>query len=245
MNNEQNLLTQLLSRDIPREYETRENLEGDAHDIAKLAPSGFTQTTYLYFIARYLVVVYEVSFGQIPIQVWNEYRNAFDHYIRHITKCSSDTTDHVKKIEGHIQRAVLDISKVFCHDTADMLNSAVALLHKPSLILIDNGTFLSNLETRFDNAKDSFTKAKVLDLTLGDDAKHNSNIISMYLDAVYCYIEIQRILRDRREDISDAKIRYDALHKESADEHVMLSLKAKVIWAGVVAFVGLVAYFLK
>lgn len=246
MSVEPNLLTQLLGRDIPRDYETRAILEEDAHAIASLAPHEYTQTTYLYFIARYLVVVYEISFGQIPIQVWNEYRNAFDHYIRHITKDSGDTTDHVKKIEGHIQRAVLDISKVFCHDTEDMLNSDVAVLHKPSLMLIDNGTFFYGIEARFENAKDNFIKAKVFDLTLGDDARHNSKIISMYLDAVYSYIDIQRTLRDRRKDISEAKIRHDAIKRESADEHVKLSLIAKFIWTGVVAICTLIfAYLLK
>lgn len=245
MSAEQNFLTQLLSRDIPRDYETRKLLEEDASAIANLAPSEYIQTTYLYYIARYLVVVYEVSFGQIPIQVWNEYRNAFDHHVRHITKNSNDTTNHVKKIEGHIQRAVLDISKMFCHDTEDMLNSAIAVLHKPSLILIDNGAFLSNIENHFDKAKEAFIKAKVLDLTLGDDARHNSSIISLYLDAVYCYIDIQHTLRDRRIDISDARVSFDALRSESSDEHIKSSLKAKVIWAGALALIGLAVYFFR
>ncbi|MDO8413866.1 MAG: hypothetical protein Q7S51_08785 [Gallionellaceae bacterium] len=245
MSDDQSPITQVLSRDIPQEYDTRAKLENYACDKADRAPSEFSQTAYLYFIARYLVVVYEVSFGQIPIQVWNEYRNAIDHHMRHITKRLSDTTDHVKKMEGHMQRAVLDISKIFGHDTMDMLNSNLEGLHKPSLIMIDNGTFLSNLENSFEDAKSAFINAKVLDVSLGDDAKHNSSIIGLYLDAVYSFTDIQRTIRNRRNDISDAKVRYDAMHKKSALEHIIEDLKAHIIWAGITAIVGIAAYFWK
>lgn len=234
-------LEKLRERDIPHDYQTRERLEEDARAMAQLAPKEFAQTVYLYYIARYLVVVYEVSYGQIPIQVWNEHRNAFDHYIRHIAKLSTDATDHCRKIEGHIQRAVLDISKIYCHDTEDMLNSSVAVLHKPSLALVDNGTFLDTVQSAFDLAKDAFIKAKTLDIALGDDARHNSAIISKYLDAVYHYIGIQALLRSSRERISAARVRYDAIHRESAAEHVKLSLLAKAIWYVLVFVLGAAA----
>lgn len=211
-------------------YETRTSLEDGASIICSCAPDEYKQTTYLYFLARYLVGVYEASFSSIPVQVWNEYRNAFDHFVRHITKESTDTTDHVKRIEGHVQRAVLDISKIFCHDTQDLLSEKFGNLNKKALLLIDNGTFFVQLEEAFDEAKDKFISAKSADIALGENARNNKNVLSRYLDAVYSYQKVQKILRDRRQCIHDATVRYDALHHESKKEHIILSIISKGIW---------------
>jgi len=222
--------SKLFQRDIPRDYETRAILEADAHEIADSAPEEYRQATYLYYLARYLVVVYEVYFAEIPIQVWNEYRNALDHFFRHLAGNTEATSDHIEKMEGHIQRAVLDVCKIICHDTEKRLNGRVAELDRRSLSLIDNGSFLSNLDAGFEMAKSCFIKAKTLDLALGDVAAHNNDTLSKYLDAVYSYIDVQNMLRDRRNAIDDASIRYHAIHHESAFDHVKLSLLTKVIW---------------
>lgn len=224
--------TTLLERNIPSDYENRKILEEDANLISELAPPEYKQITYLYYIARYLVVVYETAFSAIPIQVWNEYRNAFDHYIRHITKQKEDTTDHIKKIEGHIQRAVLDVAKLICHHTEDLLAKDIDLLNKNALMLIDNGGFYNSLLSEFDRARSLFVRAKTIDIVLGEDANHNNKILSAYLDSVYGYINVQVILRNKRKDIQNAYTQYLAIRHESKTEHILLSLAGKAIWVG-------------
>lgn len=222
---------QILQRDIPSDYTTRDLLEADARKISELAPAEFRQATYLYFLARYLVVVYEVSFAELPIQVWNEYRSALDHFFRHLTGGEANSSGHVKKMEGHLQRAVLDICKILCHDTESVLDGKLAKLHRASLALVDNGSFLSSLEAAFDKAQQAFRRAKTRDHALGDGADSNNAMLGNYLDAVYSYIKTQNMLRDRRDAIDDAWIRYSAIHRESAIEHVKLSLLSKLLWA--------------
>ena len=78
----------------------------------------YRRTVELYYIARYLVSLFESREQQLPLQVWNEYRNAFDHFVRHLTVSNDMALDdghhHLRKMEGHIQRAALDICKFLC-----------------------------------------------------------------------------------------------------------------------------------
>lgn len=79
------------------------------------AEKSYCHAAYLYFIARFMVAVYEARMGRLPIQVWNEYRNALDHFMRFVTNPVDENTAQLSRMEGHIQRAVLDICKFFCH----------------------------------------------------------------------------------------------------------------------------------
>lgn len=223
--------------DIPREFNSRAELEEAADFTSKKAPEEFQHTVYLYFLARYLVVVFETSFSKLPIQVWNEYRNAFDHYIRHLTKAEENGTDHLKKLEGHVQRAVLDVSKLLCHTKHDRLRTQVDLENRNALRMVDNGEFFPELEGKFETALLKFQHAKMVDLSLGEDAKNNRDILGKYLDAFYGIVEAELFWKSRRQAIQTAtatiqSIAAHASHQSSAT-HIRDSLIAKLIWLGV------------
>ena len=68
-------------------FDTKEELLAEAQKQAqRVEEFNLKKATKLYFLARYFVAVYESRFSQIPIQVWNEYRNALDHYFRYLTE---------------------------------------------------------------------------------------------------------------------------------------------------------------
>lgn len=228
-----------LNINIPDKFNSREELEYAANEIAKLAPPEYQNITKLYFCARYLVVVYEVAFAAIPVQVWNEYRNAFDHFIRGVTSTGIRAAGHTKKIAGHVQRAVLDISKLLCHDTLQLLEKQIASMSHEALSLVDNGDFKHELDDALENAQNKFIKAKHTDINLGDEARTNETIVGLYLDAVYASIDIQKILRERKKDIFNASIKHKAIQKEGAKEHVVLSLISKGIWYALAFFLGM------
>ncbi|MBE0491312.1 MAG: hypothetical protein IBX44_03560 [Sulfurospirillum sp.] len=89
-------------------FKTKDELLQKAGEQSNKVEEKYKQSIFLYFIARYFVSVHEAKFGTIPIQVWNEYRNALDHFFRNLT---NNDPAHIGKMEGHIQRAVLDILK--------------------------------------------------------------------------------------------------------------------------------------
>lgn len=222
--------------EVRRVFTTREALEEAAQEIAARASPDSQYTVYLYFISRYLVVVYEARFAAIPMQVWNEYRNAFDHYVRSITKLEDDVTDNMKKLEGHIQRAVLDMCKLLCHRGLDALKAEEKAEKREALRFVDNGRFFPVWQEEFAIAEKKFEAAKIHDLSLGADAKNNCSVLSSYLDAYYATVAADQLWDSKRLDIQNATnqvndIAAQAAHQSSVD-HVRDSLLAKVIWGG-------------
>lgn len=212
---------------------SKEKLEAAAIEISNNADESLRQATYLYFLARFLVIYYEVNFAELPVQVWNEYRNALDHYFRSVTeKEDAEVIKHRNKMEGHLQRAVLDICKIICHKTegrfAETLESEVL----QALKLVDNGDFYPKLCDMFGSAKNAFIEAKAWDLRLGDGAHNDRGIVGKYLDAFYSYRGAEDFLHQNRSNIQKAEINYKAIQHQSTTHHLRDSLLAKAIWYG-------------
>ncbi|SFV69837.1 hypothetical protein MNB_SUP05-5-1139 [hydrothermal vent metagenome] len=148
----------------------------------------YKETIRLYYIARYFVSIFEAFGHKVPIQVWNEYRNAFDHFARHMTMSERDS-NHIKKIESHIQRAVLDICKFLCLEYADFFKEEIAE-HTDYLGLVDNGKFLTSIENIFNNAQKIFTEAKQVDSSLGSNNEKDKQVVEYYCNAVFEYKKI-------------------------------------------------------
>ena len=105
-------------------YENKNDLLSAAEKQSSKVEKNYKHSTYLYFIARYFVSVYESRHGEIPIGVWNEYRNAIDHFFRFLTNEKGNINNQgvpcqLEKMEGHLQRAALDIMKILCHRTQE------------------------------------------------------------------------------------------------------------------------------
>jgi hypothetical protein len=215
-------------------FNSKEKLEEAASLISIKAPDGLRQSTYLYFLARYLVIFYEANFAEVPVQVWNEYRNALDHYFRSITG-ENEASKHLTKMEGHLQRAVLDICKLSCHKTEGRFAQALASENKDALRLVDNGEFYSHLIEMFNEAKETFVSAKACDLRLGDGANMDREIVGKYLQALYSYRYAELFLENRRAKILTAEQQVRAIQHQGSKHHIRDSLIAKALWYGPVA----------
>ena len=99
-------------------FETLDELKASVNEqVGAVTDVNLQHSTRLYLYTRYFVVVFESRYGAIPIQVWNEYRNALDHFFRfQLDGGASEAQDHMQKMDGHLQRAALDILKIFCHN---------------------------------------------------------------------------------------------------------------------------------
>lgn len=224
-------------------FQSKEELLAGAETQVSLAPSEFKVSIKLYYIARYFVAIYESRYQEIPIQVWNEYRNALDHLFRHLTaggKIGSpdDASKHLKKMEGHIQRAALDILKIFSHKSHESISSLKAS-HDPKILrLVDNGKFLQSLNKKFQQAQNLFELAKVNDLDLGDDSNKNADVLERYLDAAFAYDQLRYWIIGKDQDIYHAYDQYDQIHSRAHTHSFFENITMNFIVSLIIALAG-------
>lgn len=204
-----------LDQPVPEIYRSREALCEAADRAAKGVAQPLQQSVFLYYLARYLVSVYEARYTELPIQVWNEYRNAFDHFMRHLSAAgcdlATDGSHHLRRMEGHVQRAVLDVTKMLCVQCHDAINQDVEHWGPEILDLIDDGTFRAEVRRVQQQAIDLLEHAKTNDAQLGQCAWLNRAVIERYLDAFYTFDRILRSFADRHLALANAKRQWDTL----------------------------------
>jgi len=197
----------------------------------------FQKSIKYYFIARYFVAIFESRNHEIPIQVWNEYRNALDHFFRSLTLQEKGDHTHLIKMEGHLLRACLDILKIFTHTTIETYESQRALYSKEVYDLIDNGKFYETIITQSNLISRNFEHAKLSDSRLGKSEIDDLEIIDNYLDAAF-YADILMLnLISREMDCINAKQKLDNLyhsaHKKTTWEHLKIHGLSHIVFAGI------------
>ncbi|MEA1953054.1 MAG: hypothetical protein U9O24_01505 [Campylobacterota bacterium] len=189
-------------------FKNKTELITKAKEQANMVENDHKQSVYLYFITRYFVSLFEARFGEISIQVWNEYRNALDHYFRHLTQ---ENTNNLSKMEGHLQRAALDIMKFYCHKAKDRLVEEKNHYSRDILSLVDNGVFYPTILKGVHNAEELFMNAKTFDSSLGEDAKTNENVLDQYMEALFSFDEVYRNFIEKIGDIENAERSHSAI----------------------------------
>lgn len=217
-------------------YKTKAELSAAAQNQADKVTDPFKQPTYLYFIARYFVAVFECRFGEIPVQVWNEYRNALDHFFRHLTNnevAGKAPCKQIEKMEGHLQRAALDVIKINCHRTQDSVRE-FNKSYKPEVIrLVDNGSFFTYLLEETAKAELFFEKAKIYDNHLGETAGQDKEVLDKYLEAVYVFDALKIKLIGKVKELEKANLTYNSIQdkasKGSIKHHFLVHVAAYLL----------------
>lgn len=234
---------------LPVRFTSRELIDR-AQIQSESAPVHLKHSVYCYYIARFATSYYEVNaseIGEIPIQVWNEYRNALDHFMRHVTMnpgFAFDNNDgvvpkgnHLSKMDGHIQRAALDSLKLIVHLELDECREDIANFRLSVLRLGDGGKFHKNYEKYRKTAEKSFQDAKVLDSELGEHPGENKDVLTRYIDAASA--------------VSDLKVYFDthSAHLESLEYGLLNNLRMGKILSnlnsvGLALLTGLMLWFI-
>lgn len=185
-------------------FQTRGELEDAARSISQSAEVMYKHSAYLYYIARFMVSIYEATISKIPIQVWNEYRSALDHHMRYLTQ--EDRTDHrqISRMDGHLQRAVLDVCKLFIHRTLDRLEYNIQTDTVELLRMVNTGHFYEQLRSGIDETTEHFAAVKTRDKTLGNERESDNMIISEYLDVTFRAWGLYLLHQRARHDIEVA-----------------------------------------
>lgn len=215
-------------------FQSKEELFKEAENNISLAPEGLKNAIKFYYVSRYFVAIYESRYQEVPIQVWNEYRNALDHFFRHLTaggnlESLEDVTTHPKKMEGHLQRAALDVLKIFSHKSHDSVLT-LKKEHNPKILkLVDNGLFIKNLNDEIHRATSLFELAKVSDSCLGNDSVKNNQVLEMYLDAAFAFDQLQCQIIDKTHDINHASEQYEQIHSHAHNHSFFQGITIHVV----------------
>lgn len=194
-------------------FNSKEELVAHAEEESKKVDSEYQHTVYLYYLARFFVLVYEAKIGKLPIQVWNEYRNAFDHFARFLT---SNDKSHISKMEGHIQRAALDVMKLLSHQTQDQFIELYESYKPDVKSMVDNGRFPEEIDSRKRESENLFVDAKVSDGRLGSDIDDNKQVLNKYIDAAFSTISNLEYMSSKSNDLNNAQIKYNSIHTKGA-----------------------------
>jgi predicted DNA-binding protein (UPF0251 family) len=188
-----------------------DNLSGlfnDANDLVKAAEKisqevspEYKHSVYLYFISRYLVSLFETTIQELPVQVWNDYRNALDHFMRYISNPGQNQAQ-LKKMEGHIQRAGLDICKFICIKAIEKTEDRIKQETTECLRLVDNGRMYDDILTKMDTVRNSLKKAKFRDSSLGESANHDKEVFFMYMEPAFEALSIFDIFSNKQSAIT-------------------------------------------
>lgn len=169
---------------------------------AKLAPPEFQNMVSYYYVSRYFTSLFEARNHSIPIQVWNEYRNALDHFFRAITvsddKKESEIPDY-KFMEAHVLSATLDILKLFCHRELEYTQEELGSYSKKVWLSVNNGEAYFSIKDALNNALAEFDNAKVV----GSD--ETSDIaLDLYLTAAFKTMAVKNIALDLLPELHQA-----------------------------------------
>lgn len=230
-------------------FNTTAELSNAASVVSQTAEVSYQDSAYLYFIARYMVGLHEATIGTIPIQVWNEFRSALDHHMRYLTLVDKSNHSQIVKMEGHLQRAVLDVCKLFIHRTFEALEAGIVTDTVDLLRMVNGGRFYESIRTGIDNAKEHFAKVKTCDATLGNERGADKQIVAQYLNVAFEVWNLSLTYSNARHDIEVAAATRRSIQNEAKSEVIakihepwykklFADLLGHAVWYGLAAIVG-------
>lgn len=223
-----------------------EDIIKKAENRAKSAPEGLRRTAYLYYLSEHYLLLYEAIFLDKPDfkpdQVFNEYRNGLSCLIYFLSGGDDVSQEQRNRrqsdVEGHIQRALLDLCKCYAYSTRTWANEFEEKNGgMRGLALVSDDYSDGDSDMHPDGYSEGYSvvkfvykwvqmrqdistalvNAKTGDSRLGKDNPANDNIVKLYLDVAYkCYQLVQlgeknrgKIAIEGRSDLSQSKAHKD------------------------------------
>jgi hypothetical protein len=204
----------------------------------------------IYFLTKSTIAVCESKGLFLPLQVFNEFRAALDHFMRAVVVPKSGIINHkgqlvlqsklaqdnIKAMEGHIQRAFLDMVKIGCSDIRKNVDDLHKDYRKDALgIAGPNHEYLDKIHALQINAEELLSDAKIAEADLGTGQEHIVREKFLYAFRAHCLT--QDFQRQKIPDLAKAQ----AAATRSWRLGYLGSLSTKIL-AGVIA--GLIVFTL-
>lgn len=224
-----------------------ENLIEKAKNQSELVPESLRRTVYLYYLSRYLLSLYEVTFSEIPDQVLNEYRNGLDHLMRFLSSGDDISQDdkhrNLSKMEGHMQRALLDLCKHYAYGTENWVDEFEKSWGGMEVLsLVSNGEFVRKWGEMRQFIHDPFMAAKTEDSYLGEDASSNNDIVEQYLSVAKECRQLRKFGESNRGNIAQAVNQRDTIANKGKNLSIAVQIGIAVVVAALSVTFGAVFF---
>jgi hypothetical protein len=177
-----------------KDYKTQ-NLTSDYEQYKELA--------YYHFMLRHILAYYEARVDVAPVQIYNEYRMAFDHYMRRV---EMNNEGHEKKALAHLLRANLDIIKLGCYWLKEYCEKKHRWMPKKALGIISNGEYIKTYTKLQVCAEGLFREAKEKEVLI--DESDNMDILDKFLVAFLKYKEWNEYQENNLENVMFINMKY-------------------------------------
>lgn len=193
---------------------------------------------YLYFLTKQAVSLYEAQINYLPLQVYNEMRNALDHYMRAIIYPSVEDgngrrTSHINKMTGHLQRALLDVVKLTCAAMVEKIETDHKRLGEDVLSITKDGAYIKEITQYRMYAEQKLAQAKLDEHKIGNGDE--SNVRVAYLEALSCHVLAYKYHQDNLGHLKWGRAKYLALKSTTLSMTILGSAVAgyivRVLWA--------------
>ncbi len=120
--------------------------------------------------------------------------------MRYISHPNSETKPNLRRMEGHIQRAVLDMCKIICVRIDEKLEKQIESDSVPCLRLVGDNFYERLLTDKIEYLR-QFAHAKTIDHGLGENVGTNMEIVKNYLTPALGMLALWRRYEDNRPNI--------------------------------------------
>ena len=132
--------------------------------VALQAQDPYKQIVEVYYIARYFMSWFESREApEVPIQVWNEYRMAMDHFMRSLTSEAAENEAQLRRMDAHLQRAALDVLKLLFTSMSDSCSEFFKGYSATAINTLESGEFRTKSKKLRDRAQLQYHDAKLMD----------------------------------------------------------------------------------
>lgn len=141
----------------------------------------------IYFMMKRAVAIAEAFDKKASVQLSNEMRNAFDHFVRSLivygTPAENTEKKHVDRMIGHLQRGILDAIKLSVASLDEQVSEHHKALGHKALGLVDNGRYIIEIAKLQSEARRVYVHAREQEFNLGTEAG-DEDVVKHYLVAL-------------------------------------------------------------
>lgn len=171
-------------------------LYGRANGYAETLEScdgALKEAVRLYFLAKQAVIYYDARVSSIPVQVFNELRNALDHFFRSVIYIDGNPAardfyrkSHIKKMEGHLQRAFLDVAKLGCGKISEQIDNIHSRFGSKAIARAADGIYARDISALCSHAEALLISAKQSEAQLGGN--NDDDVRQKFILAFAAYV---------------------------------------------------------
>jgi len=200
LNNETEILEALQA-----DLESLGKFKASFEEYKKLMPDyrQYKDLAYYHFMLRHILSYYEARTDEMPVQIYNEYRMSFDHYMR---RMQANNEGHEKKALAHLLRANLDIVKLSCNWLRKNCEKKHRWVPKKALGIISNGEYIKHYTKLQVCAIRSLCEAKESEALLGED--NGADILDKFLISFLKHKEWSEYQENNFENVIYIRLRY-------------------------------------